>query len=519
MEEQIGQNSTEKFNLLVLTANVGSLFEEPKLIPGWAIEIKQVIEKYAPDFIEFTFQEIGGKDSAFLATLPIFETAVVENFISAEMWSSGLLYEEDMQSANFTAMASLFILNSHALAHFELWDFLQEKFLKPKEFQLLPKFVQAVSQIPFARHFRFEGTKSRKGFLQTKWKVLGNVLSFVNIHMYHDDKNTSAVAKIPSEYQVKREQALAEMVRKCNLSNDEAVIVSGDYNIRLDADVIVWLNSKFSYRHLTDILKESREQSTDPTNSPKPVTLEEKNFHFNYSSEVFCGPVMRPKLLKFDREIIRFNKNHTQVSLHEFPINFDPTYCFEAGSVENGESKIYATKRIPAWCDRITYSTKAQDLFSYHHYDSIYGKYSTGDHSPVYLAFGLGHVKKREEEQVKEEKKEEEKKEEEEDYCSLREHKFKLKFFKKPTFCQLCSGFIWGITAPQGYQCTVCKYAVHKKRKCRDFVPKNCGARLRSPTQEQLEIAERLQRDTANFSQFASDTAIANELHERRKED
>lgn len=127
--------------------------------------------------------------------------------------------------------------------------------------------------------------------------------------------------------------------------------------------MIVWLNSKFSYRHLTDILKESREQSTDPPNSPKPVTLEEKNFHFNYSSEVFCGPVMRPKLLKFDREIIRFNKNHTQVSLHEFPINFDPTYCFEAGSVENGESKIYATKRIPAWCDRITYSTKAQDLF------------------------------------------------------------------------------------------------------------------------------------------------------------
>jgi len=52
-------------------------------------------------------------------------------------------------------------------------------------------------------------------------------------------------------------------------------------------------------------------------------------------------------------------------------------------------------------------------------------------------------------------------------------HMFVETQFNKPTFCQLCSGFIWGISK-QGYQCTACKYTVHKK--CLPDVPnKGCA--------------------------------------------
>jgi len=53
-------------------------------------------------------------------------------------------------------------------------------------------------------------------------------------------------------------------------------------------------------------------------------------------------------------------------------------------------------------------------------------------------------------------------------------HDFKMVFFKIPTFCQLCSNFIWGVTSKQGFLCQNhgCEYSAHKK--CYKLVPQNC---------------------------------------------
>lgn len=51
-------------------------------------------------------------------------------------------------------------------------------------------------------------------------------------------------------------------------------------------------------------------------------------------------------------------------------------------------------------------------------------------------------------------------------------HTFKLHHFSEFTWCKLCTKFIWGL-GKQGYQCKVCKYAVHVK--CLKLVPSNCS--------------------------------------------
>ncbi|RCN36990.1 phorbol esters/diacylglycerol binding domain protein [Ancylostoma caninum] len=53
----------------------------------------------------------------------------------------------------------------------------------------------------------------------------------------------------------------------------------------------------------------------------------------------------------------------------------------------------------------------------------------------------------------------------------IRGHQFVATFFRQPTFCSLCSDFMWGLNK-QGYQCQLCSTAVHKK--CHEKIIMHC---------------------------------------------
>ncbi|XP_015274531.1 PREDICTED: RAS guanyl-releasing protein 4-like [Gekko japonicus] len=58
-------------------------------------------------------------------------------------------------------------------------------------------------------------------------------------------------------------------------------------------------------------------------------------------------------------------------------------------------------------------------------------------------------------------------------------HNFHETTFKKPTFCDSCSGFIWGVSK-QGYRCRDCGMVCHKQ--CKDQVEVECQRRFHSCT-------------------------------------
>lgn len=57
-------------------------------------------------------------------------------------------------------------------------------------------------------------------------------------------------------------------------------------------------------------------------------------------------------------------------------------------------------------------------------------------------------------------------------------HSFETTTYLKPTYCDLCSQFIWGVVA-QGVSCTHCQFNCHYK--CKAYVKAKCNE-LHSPS-------------------------------------
>ncbi|KAH7725463.1 calcium-independent protein kinase C-like isoform 2 [Aphelenchoides avenae] len=73
----------------------------------------------------------------------------------------------------------------------------------------------------------------------------------------------------------------------------------------------------------------------------------------------------------------------------------------------------------------------------------------------------------------------------------IRGHQFVATFFRQPTFCSLCSEFMWGLNK-QGYQCQLCSAAVHKK--CHEKTLSQCPGSAKN-TKDTIYLKERFKID------------------------
>ncbi|XP_050681918.1 inositol polyphosphate-5-phosphatase A isoform X2 [Leptidea sinapis] len=383
---------SDKVPLLLVTANVGSIFEDPSvLVPVWTAEFLQAISRLEPRFVALHLQEVGGKSYEHSARH-------VQEFVSRLASSPELrpfdklrvFLDEDFSSPDkFTALGNMYFAHS-SLTDLKLWDFEKRCFVEVTGTEVNTGNIEKVTtkeKVKFPQHFFPECKWSRKGFLRTRWCIRGTAVEFVNIHLFHDASNLMAMEPFPSVYCRSRRRALRHTLRHLHADAHAApYFMFGDFNFRTDTAGVV--------KKVTDSLSAYRVQNGTNVDSSKlqyrskddriVLTIGKKEFNHVDHQKVF----REPWLSKYDRELEAL-KPH----LYEFPVKFPPSYPFEE---DIQLPTHYMKTRCPSWCDRVLLSQSARLLLqdraenrvhgsrkSVTESDSGSGRVSSSDSSPA----------------------------------------------------------------------------------------------------------------------------------------
>ncbi|RZF38464.1 hypothetical protein LSTR_LSTR011954 [Laodelphax striatellus] len=381
---------------LLVTANVGSIFEDPSvMLKIWTEEFLSTVARLDPKFVALHCQEVGGKN---------YEQSMknVEYFVELLMTSEELrlfdkvrvYLDEDFSSAeNFTALGNFYFIHE-SITDVLIWDFKELNFQAVEGKEVHSGNIEDIptkEKSKFPQDFFPECKWSRKGFLRTRWNLNGTIFDLVNIHLFHDASNFVAMESFPSVYSKTRQRALEYTLERFHTDDfgPAPFFLFGDFNFRTDTQGVIkklseGLNPVKVQSHKNN--ESTKVLYKDDSTSQVVLTLGKKEFKHLDHQNMFIND-SGEWLKEFDREMEEFSNQ-----LFEFPIAFPPSYPFEEDS-SNG--KQYMQTRCPAWCDRVLLSETAKELVtSIEDADCIeYGLIGSskcmGDHKPVYLKMHL----------------------------------------------------------------------------------------------------------------------------------
>uniref|UniRef100_A0AAQ6IF35 inositol-polyphosphate 5-phosphatase n=1 Tax=Anabas testudineus TaxID=64144 RepID=A0AAQ6IF35_ANATE len=393
--------------VLLVTANVGSLFEDPvNLQKTWLREFYQVIQSHKPHFLAVHCQEVGGKNYAeSMSHVDSFVKELLSSDAMKEYSRARIYLDENYKSQeHFTALGSFYFIHE-SLKNIHQFDFKAKKFKKVVGKETCSETLEntpTLEKEKFPQDYFPESKWSRKGFIRTRWALADCAFDLVNIHLFHDASNLVAWEKSPSVYSGTRQKALGYVLDRITDQRYEKVpyFVFGDFNFRLDSkQVIESLCSTATMQTVraADTNEVDKLIFRESDNDRKVILQLEKKL-FNYVNQDVFRENNGTSLLEFDKELSVFKDR-----LHELEISFPPSYPY---SEDSSQGKQYMNTRCPAWCDRILMSPSARELVLKPEneerstvYDNIGPNVCMGDHKvttgaelrevPVFLSFRI----------------------------------------------------------------------------------------------------------------------------------
>uniref|UniRef100_A0A3B3QY62 inositol-polyphosphate 5-phosphatase n=1 Tax=Paramormyrops kingsleyae TaxID=1676925 RepID=A0A3B3QY62_9TELE len=380
-----GKLTAQGTGVLLVTANVGSLFEDPEnLQKTWLREFYQAVHTYKPHFIAIHCQEVGGKNyEESMTHVDNFVKELLSSDAMKEYNKARIYLDENYKSQeHFTALGSCYFIHE-TLKNVQQFDFKAKKFKKVIGKEIYSDTLESTSMVEKEKFPQEYFPEMKRQF---------HTFDLVNIHLFHDASNLVAWEKSPSVYSGTRQKALGYVLDRITDQRYERVpyFVFGDFNFRLDSkQVIERLCSSATMQTVraADTNEVDKLIFREVDNDRKVVLQLEKKL-FNYINQDVFRENNGTQLLEFDKELSVYKER-----LHELEISFPPSYPY---SEDASQGKQYMNTRCPAWCDRILMSASAKDLVLKPEnedkaviYDNIGPNVCMGDHKPVFLSFRI----------------------------------------------------------------------------------------------------------------------------------
>uniref|UniRef100_A0A1A8Q2M0 inositol-polyphosphate 5-phosphatase n=1 Tax=Nothobranchius rachovii TaxID=451742 RepID=A0A1A8Q2M0_9TELE len=383
--------------MLLVTANVGSLFEDPEhLQKTWLQEFYQTVQTHNPHFLAVHCQEVGGKNyEASMSHVDSFVKELLSSDAMKDFSRARIYLDENYKSQeHFTALGSFYFIHD-SLKSLHQFDFKAKKFKKVVGKETCSETLESTPTLEkekFPQDYFPECKWSRKGFIRTRWALADCAFDLVNIHLFHDASNLVAWEKSPSIYSGTRQKALGYVLDRITDQRYERLpyFIFGDFNFRLDSKQVIesLCSTAIMQTVRTDDTNEVDKLIFRETDNDRQVVLQLEKKLFSYVNQDIFRENNGTSLLEFDRELSVFKDR-----LHELEISFPPSYPY---SEDCNLGKEYMNTRCPAWCDRILMSQSARDLFLKPEneeksvvYDNIGPNVCMGDHKPVFLSFRI----------------------------------------------------------------------------------------------------------------------------------
>ncbi|RNA27849.1 type I inositol 1-4-5-trisphosphate 5-phosphatase-like [Brachionus plicatilis] len=381
--------------VLLVTANVGTIFENlDVLLEPWLNEFTNKISVLEPEFIALHMQEIGGKNykTSMQSVDPFFKKFLSNEIIQQYNKYLIVIDSDFTDDKNFTSLCNVYLIHNNLKdEEVQLYNFSEKYYFNYTSRQIFSGNLNGnhlIFKERFMKHFFTDFQWSRKGFVQTKWKIRNQDIDLVNIHLFHDPSNLVAMKTTPSLYSSNRKRALEYSIKKIkekNLNGSEQVMfaIFGDFNFRLDLAALV---DDFSNKQNLIEFKDNNDKLIKvicKASDDKDVfTIEEKKFKWHYESTI---QDVKKDLLKYDIELSLFEEG-----LYEVERDFPPSYPFME---EFEQPDKYMESRCPAWCDRIImnkdFMKSIERSSECLEYGMIGENTCMGDHKPIYLFFKL----------------------------------------------------------------------------------------------------------------------------------
>ncbi|CAK8688892.1 unnamed protein product [Clavelina lepadiformis] len=398
-----------KLNCLIVTANVGTLFEDPEGIQdAWIGEVTKVVKKHEPNFIALHCQEIGGKDykSSLDPVNAFFKKFIDHDELADFSVVRGYLDGDYDHIDQYTALGNFYFIHK-SLENVTMFDYSDKQYVKVSGKEIVSKDLSSLPNIQkekFEQNFFPDCKWSRKGYSRARWRINNKVIEFVNIHLFHDDSNLVSMKSTPSPYTSYRKRALKFVMQRLKelYPTDEGVcFICGDFNFRLDVKSLV-----------QKLCPSSKQQVVRAPTDDEIIRILIRDNVVNGSADDVKGSnevskdevvlKIEKKVFEIEHSLLHHNSNYEHLrsfdlepkdwkdQLKEFDINFPPTYPF---SEDTSKSDVYMETRCPSWCDRVLLSNSSWDWLQSEEiapsvtYSTIGQKACMGDHKPVYLFF------------------------------------------------------------------------------------------------------------------------------------